>query len=67
MGDPSVLDFSYPSRDGEPPWSNEPTERFAFDLALRLHPKGNPHSEYFGGLILTNDPFSTIRANQHVF
>ena len=28
--DPSVLDYTYPSRDGEPPWSNDPDERFAF-------------------------------------
>ena len=29
--DPSVLDFTYPSGDGEPPWSNNPNERFTFD------------------------------------
>ena len=29
--DPSVLDFSYPSGDGEPPWTNDPTERLTFD------------------------------------
>ena len=29
--DPSVLDFTYPSCDGEAPWSNGPTERFTFD------------------------------------
>ena len=29
--DPSILDFSYPFGDGEPPWSNDPTERFAFN------------------------------------
>ena len=29
--DPSVLDFSHPSGDGEPPWSNDPNERSAFD------------------------------------
>ena len=29
--DESVLDFTYPSGDGEPPQSNDPTERFAFD------------------------------------
>ena len=29
--DPSVLDFCYPSGDGKPPWSNDPSERFAFD------------------------------------
>ena len=30
--DPSVLDFTHPSGDGDPPWSNDPNERFAFDL-----------------------------------
>ena len=29
--DPSVLDFTHPSGDGGPPWSNDPNERFAFD------------------------------------
>ena len=29
--DPSVLDYTHPSHDGELPWSNEPDERFAFD------------------------------------
>ena len=29
--DPSVLDYTHPSGDGEPPWSNDPDERFAFD------------------------------------
>ena len=29
--DPSVLDYTCPSDDGEPPWSNDPDERFDFD------------------------------------
>ena len=29
--DPSVLDYTHPSGDGEPPWSNDPDERYAFD------------------------------------
>ena len=29
--DPSVLDFTHPSGDGEPPKSNDPNKRFAFD------------------------------------
>ena len=29
--DPSVLDYAHPSGDGEPPWSNDNDERFAFD------------------------------------
>ena len=32
--DPSVLDFTHPSGDGEPPWSNDTTVRFAFDPNL---------------------------------
>ena len=29
--DSSVLDYTHPSGDGEPPWSNDPDERYAFD------------------------------------
>ena len=29
--DPSVLGYTHPSGDGEPPLSNDPEERFAFD------------------------------------
>ena len=29
--DPSVLDYTHPSGDGKPPWSNDPNERSAFD------------------------------------
>ena len=29
--DPFVLDYTHPSGDGEPPWSNDPNERYAFD------------------------------------
>ena len=29
--DPSVLDYTHPSGDGEPPWSNDPDERSTFD------------------------------------
>ena len=32
--DPSVLDYTHPSGDGEPPWSNDPTERSTFDPNL---------------------------------
>ena len=28
--DPSGLDYTHPSGDGEPPWLNDPNERFAF-------------------------------------
>ena len=30
----SVLDYTHPSGDGEPPWSNDPDERFALILTL---------------------------------
>ena len=29
--DPSVLDYTHPSGDGEPSWSNDPDERSVFD------------------------------------
>ena len=29
--DPSVLDYTHPSGDGQAPWSNAPDERSAFD------------------------------------
>ena len=29
--DPSVLHYTHPSGDGEPPCFNDPDERFAFD------------------------------------
>ena len=69
---PSVLDYNYthPSGDGEPPWFNDPDERFAFD----------PNFDEFGdytqraiqtlsilddsSILLT--PCPTIRANQLV-
>ena len=69
--DPSVLDFCYPSGDGEPPLSNDPIERFAFD------PNFHELGDYTHGLIQTLNilddssqpmaPFPTIRASQHVF
>ena len=69
--DPSVLDYTHPSGDGEPPWSNDPDERFAFD----------PNFDEFGDytqraiqtLSILNDssstltPCSTLMTNQHVF
>ena len=69
--DPSVLDLTYPSSDGEPPWSNDPTERFAFD------PNFDAFVDYTHRAIQTLNildysslpmtPFLTIRANLHVF
>ena len=70
--DPPVLDFTHPSDDGdgEPPWSNDPDQRFAID----------PNFDEFGDyaqraiqtLSILDDsslpltPCSTIRANQYV-
>ena len=65
-----VWDFTHPSVDAEPPWSNDPDERSAFD----------PHIDEFGDythraiqtLNILNDasqplsPFPTIRAKHHV-
>ena len=69
--DPSVLDYTHPSGDGEPPWSNDHDERFAFD----------PNFDEFGDytqraiqtLSILDDssstltPCSTLMTNQHVF
>ena len=69
--DPSVLDYTHPSGDGEPNWSNDPDERFAFD----------PYIDEFGDytqraiqtLSILDDssstltPCSTLMTNQHVF
>ena len=69
--DPSVLDYTHPSGDGEPPWPNDPDERSAFD----------PNFDEFGDytqraiqtLSIPDDssstltPCPTIMANQHEF
>ena len=69
--DPSVLDYTHPSGDGEPPWSNDPDERSAFD----------PNFDEFGDytqraiqtLSILDDssstltPCPTFMANQHEF
>ena len=69
--DPSVLDYTHPSGDGEPPWSNDPDERSTFD----------PNFDEFGDntqraiqtLSILDDssstltPCPTFRANQHDF
>ena len=69
--DPSVLDYTHPSGDGEPPWSNAPDERFAFD------PNFDEFGDYTQRAIQTlsifNDssstltPCPTLMNNQHVF
>ena len=67
--DQSVLDYTHPSGDGEPPWSNDPDDRYAFD----------PNFDEFGDytqraiqtLSILDDssstltPCSTYIANQH--
>ena len=69
--DTSVLVYTHPFGDGEPPWSNDPDERFAFD----------PNFDEFGDytqraiqtLSILDDSSSTLTAcstlmtNQHVF
>ena len=67
---PSVLDFSYPSGDGEPTWSNNPTEMFALDSFF------DEFWDYTHRAVQTLNilddssqpmtPSPTIRANQHV-
>ena len=68
--DPSVLDYTHPSGGGEPPSSNDPAERFAFD----------PNFDEFGDytqraiqtLSILDDysstltPCPTLMTNQHV-
>ena len=69
--DPSVLDFTHPSGDGEHSWSNDPDERFAFD------PNFDKFGDYTQRAIQTlsflDDSSSTLApcpflmTNQHVF
>ena len=69
--DPSVLDYTHPSGDGEPPWSNDPDERFAFE------PNFDKFEDYTQRAIQTLSilddssspltPCSTLMTNQHVF
>ena len=69
--DPSVLDYTHPSGDGEPPWSNDPDERSAFD------PNFDEFGDYTERLIQTLSiledssstltPCPTLMTNQHVF
>ena len=68
--DPSVLAYTHPSHDGEPPWSNDPDKRFVFD------PNFNEFGNYTQRVIQTLSSlddssiplasWSTLRANQHV-
>ena len=69
--DSSVLDYTHTSGDGEPPWSNDPDERFAFD------PNFDEFRDYTQRAIQTLSilddssstfiPCSTLMTNQHVF
>ena len=68
--DPYVLDYTHPSCDGEPPWSNDPDERFAFDT------NSDEFGDYTQRTILTLSilddssstltPCSTLMTSQHV-
>ena len=70
--DPSVLDYTHPSGDGEPPSFNDPDERFAFD------PNFDEFGDYTQRAIQTFSilddssipipmtPTQTLRVNQHV-
>ena len=68
--DPSVLDYTHPCRDGEPPWSNDPDERFAFDC--NFDEFGNYTQRATQTLSILDDssstltPCSTLMTNQHV-
>ena len=69
--DPSVLDYTHPSADGEPPWSNDSDERSAFD------PNFDEFGDYTQRVIQTLSilddssstltPCPTFMANQHEF
>ena len=69
--DPSVLDYTHPSGDGEPPWSNDPDERFAFDP--NFDEFGDYNQRSIQTLSILDDststftPCSTLMTNQHVF
>ena len=69
--DPSVVDYTHPSGDGEPPWSNDPGERYASD------PNFDEFGDYTQKAIQTLSiledssstltPCPTFMANQHDF
>ena len=67
--DPSVLDYAHPSHDGEPPWSNDPDERFAFDP--NFDEVGDYTQKAIQTLSILDDststltPGSTLMTNQH--
>ena len=62
--DPSVLDYTHPSGDGEPPWSKDADERSAFD------PNFDEFGDYTQRAIQTLSNLTqcpTFMANQHEF
>ena len=67
--DPSVLDYAYPNGDGEPPWSNDPNERSAFDP--NFDEFGDYNQRAIQTLSTLDDssstltPCPTFMANQH--
>ena len=69
--DPSDLDYTHPSGDGEPPWSNDPDERFAFDP--NFDEIGDYTQRAIQSINILDDssstltPCSTLMTNQHVF
>ena len=68
--DSSVLDFTHPSSHGEPPWSNDPNERFASDTNFdEFGDYTHREVQTFHILDDSFQPltlFPTVRANQHV-
>ena len=69
--DPSVLDYTHPSGDGEPPWSNDTNERYAFDH--KFDEFGDYTERAIQSLSILDDSSSTLTrcptfmANQHEF
>ena len=69
--DPSVLDYTHPSVDGEHPWSNDPDVRYAFDH--NFDEFGDYTQQAIQTLSILDDssstltPCSTYTANQHDF
>ena len=69
--DPSVLDYTHPSGDGECPWSNDPDEIFAFDPSFDEF--GNYTQRAIQTFSILDDssstltPCSTLMSNQYGF
>ena len=69
--DPPVLDYTHPSGDGEPPWSNDPDERSTFDP--NFDEFGDYKKRAIQNLSILDDSLSTLTpcptftANQHDF